>query len=53
VVALAGGTAPAIARHPELLPGFNVIGGKTVNRAVAESLDVAFTDPAPLLGLGG
>ncbi len=52
VVALAGGTASAIARYPELLPGFNVIGGTTVNRAVADSLDVAYSDPEPLLGLG-
>lgn len=52
-VALAEGNLPALARHPELLPGFNTIGGNVVNRAVAESLGMEYTDPAPLLGLGG
>ncbi len=46
VVALADRGAGAIATYPELLPGFNVVGGRTVNPAVAESLDVDYTEPA-------
>lgn len=53
VVALAGGHHAAIAGHPELLHGYNVIGGKMVNSAVAESLDLEYSEPAPLLGLSG
>ncbi len=53
VVALAGGSVEAVARYPELLPGFNVMDGKVVNRAVAESLDTDYAPVGPMLGTGG
>ncbi|GIU93025.1 MAG: alanine dehydrogenase [Acidimicrobiia bacterium] len=46
VVALADfGLQGALERHPELVPGLNVVGDAVTNRAVAESLDLPFTDP--------
>ncbi len=49
VVALADGVESAVVRYPELLGGFNVKQGKTVNEAVATSLDLDFT---PLADIG-
>ncbi len=52
VVALADGASGAIARYPELALGYNVVAGKTVHRAVAESLDLEYVEPAAA-GIGG
>lgn len=49
VVALADGAKSAVERYPELLPGYNVRKGKTVNAAVATSLDLPYT---PLADVG-
>jgi alanine dehydrogenase len=38
VVALAGGVAEALARHPELRPGVNLAHGRVTNPAVAHAL---------------
>jgi alanine dehydrogenase len=43
------GVPGAVALHPELLTGLNVIGDHVVHRAVAESLRLSYTDPIPLL----
>lgn len=51
VVALADGTLGAVERYPELLGGFNVVGGKVTNAAVAEFLGVETVDPAIAVGL--
>lgn len=51
VVSLADGADAALARYPELLGGYNVVQGTAVNQAVAESLDVPYTDPATF-GIG-
>jgi alanine dehydrogenase len=50
-VALADGLEPALANHPELIPGVNVTGGVVTNQAVAEFLDVDFVPPLEALGL--
>jgi alanine dehydrogenase len=50
MVALADGMEQAIVRYPELVPGFNVIDGSVVNRAVAEFLEVPFVAPLDALG---
>jgi alanine dehydrogenase len=49
MVALAGGLEPATAKYPELVRGLNVMGGKIVHPAVAESLGRDFTEPATVL----
>jgi alanine dehydrogenase len=50
VLALANhGVSGAVAQHPELLPGLNVIDDAVVHRAVAESLGLRFVDPAARL----
>jgi alanine dehydrogenase len=46
VVALADSPSDAIARYPELAFGYNVVAGKTVHHAVAESLGLAYTERA-------
>lgn len=46
VVALAEGWEAAVTRHPELLAGVNVVDGKITNRAVADSLEMGYHDPA-------
>jgi alanine dehydrogenase len=46
VVALATGLKAAVATHPELLGGINVSRGRVTHPAVAESLDMAYADPA-------
>ena len=51
VAALAEGIGPAAKRHPELIGGINVAGGRITNRAVAESLGSEFTDPRNALHL--
>jgi len=43
------GVHAAVASHPELLPGVNVVGGAVVNQAVAKSLGLPFDDPAAAL----
>ena len=43
------GVQTAVASHPELLPGVNVIGGSVVNQAVAESVDLPFEEPTAAL----
>ena len=53
VVALAEGNVAAVKHHPELLGGFNMVGGKCVNAAVAESLDMPYAAPDALIGLSG
>ena len=50
--ALASGIAPALERFPELLGGINTAGGAITNRAVADALEMPYTDPATALGLG-
>ncbi|NOY55987.1 MAG: alanine dehydrogenase [Actinobacteria bacterium] len=50
VLALADdGVSGAVARHPELLLGLNIIGPAIVHRAVAKSLELEYTDPTPIL----
>ena len=44
------GVAGAVERYPELIPGVNVVGDHITNRAVAESLEMDFTDPLAALG---
>ncbi|MDH3261780.1 MAG: alanine dehydrogenase [Acidimicrobiia bacterium] len=43
------GVQAAVANHPELLPGVNVVGGSVVNSAVARSLGMPFEDPISAL----
>ncbi|GAB4297688.1 MAG: alanine dehydrogenase [Myxococcota bacterium] len=38
------GFEKALAKKPELIPGVNIFGNKCVNKAVAESLDIPFTE---------
>ena len=49
VVALAEGTRTAAQKHPELLGGLNVVGGKVTNAAVADFLKMKLTDPMAAL----
>jgi alanine dehydrogenase len=49
-VALADGTESALARHPELIGGFNVIDGKVVHPAVAGAIGLTHTDVTEVLG---
>jgi len=50
VLALADdGVSGAVARHPELLLGLNIIGTSIVHRAVAESLGLEYADPTRIL----
>jgi alanine dehydrogenase len=49
-VALADGTESALARHPELIGGFNVIDGKVVHAAVAGAIGLTHTDVTEVLG---
>lgn len=50
VLALANNGVPgAVAVHPELLSGLNIVGNHVVHRAVAESLGLTFSDPVQLL----
>jgi alanine dehydrogenase len=49
VVALAEGTRTAVGKHPELLGGINVAGGRVTNAAVADFLKVELTDPMTAL----
>jgi alanine dehydrogenase len=51
VVSLADGASSAVERYPELLGGYNVRGGKTVNEAVATSLGLDYT-PLADVGIG-
>ena len=44
-----GGVTTAIARHPELSHGLNVVGDMVCHQAVAESLGTEFTSPAEAL----
>jgi alanine dehydrogenase len=50
MVALANGVDVAIERHPELVPGFNVVDGSVTNRAVAAFLGTDFVEPHEALG---
>lgn len=50
-VAIADGLAAAVRRHPELLPGINVVAGRHTNAVVAESLGADHGDALRLLGL--
>jgi alanine dehydrogenase len=43
------GVRAAVANHPELLPGVNVVGGAIVNRAVAESVGQPFEEATAAL----
>ncbi len=43
------GVRAAVANHPELLPGVNVVGSATVNRAVADSVGQPFEEPTKAL----
>ncbi len=43
------GVRAAVANHPELLPGVNVVGAATVNRAVADSVGRPFEEPTKAL----
>ena len=46
VLALADhGLQGAMARHPELIPGLNIVRNAITHPAVAESLDVTASDP--------
>jgi alanine dehydrogenase len=49
VVALAEGTHTAVQKHPELLGGLNVVGGKVTNAAVADFLEMELADPMAAL----
>ncbi|NIA24646.1 MAG: alanine dehydrogenase [Gammaproteobacteria bacterium] len=50
VLALAdNGVSRAVAGHPELLLGLNIIGPAVVHRAVAESLGLEYADPTQIL----
>jgi alanine dehydrogenase len=49
VLALAEGLEPALERHPELLPGINVAGGRITNESVAHALGVDHTPFSPHL----
>jgi len=54
VVALADrGVRGAIARHPELEGGLNVVCGHTVHEAVADSLDLPYTPATEAMEEGG
>lgn len=50
-VALADGIEGAIGQHPELVPGFNVVGGRVTNQAVAAFLEAGYAPPLEALGL--
>jgi alanine dehydrogenase len=39
------GVREALDRHPELVPGVNIVGDAITHRAVAESLRRPYTDP--------
>ena len=43
------GVRAAVANHPELLPGVNVVGGSIVNRAVADSVGRPYEEPTKAL----
>lgn len=47
VLALAEGVDSAIARHPELVPGINVAGGRITNEPVAHALGVEHVPYGP------
>ena len=49
VVSVAYGLERATQRHPELLPGINVVGGSVANAAVASFLGVDLVDAATAL----
>jgi alanine dehydrogenase len=49
-VALADGTESALARHPELIGGFNVIDGNVVHASVAGAIGLTHTDVTEVLG---
>jgi len=49
VVALAEGVPAAVAAHPELLGGLEVVHGHVTHQAVAEALGTEYTDPLDLL----
>jgi alanine dehydrogenase len=48
-LALADHGLAAVARDPHLRDGLNVIKGRITHRAVAASLHLDYTDPAPLI----
>ncbi|MEN8112778.1 MAG: alanine dehydrogenase [Actinomycetota bacterium] len=50
-VSLADGIEQAIEHHPELVPGFNVVGGEVTNQAVAAFLEAVYVPPLEALGL--
>jgi alanine dehydrogenase len=47
------GVQAAVANHPELLPGVNLVAGAVVNRAVADSVGLPYEEPTPALAAFG
>ncbi len=45
------GVTGSLARHPELIPGVNVVGSSVTHQAVAASLGLDFVDPHDALGM--